>query len=215
MGRGGELAKRCQGFKLFSWRLKPHSILFAKIVLRQTASREVQQKGAGTRTLCAISFRTGSSAAGATNTQETLSAALGRPRPRQPESKCLASKSAGGKEKKTHRESSSSRNEHPILLFHPETSRSRRPPEVPCALGTFRTAVAAETACCKRSEAWSPFLWGLGCPAVGGCLHTRASKPITCVQMGRGTDRHSKSRSAAPLQRRKPPRAAEPLGTSS
>lgn len=72
---------------------------------------------------------------------------------------------------------------------------------MPCALGTFRTAVAAETACCKRSEAWSPFLWGLGCPAVGGCLHKRASKPIMCVQMGRGTDTHSKSHSAAPLQR--------------
>lgn len=56
---------------------------------------------------------------------------------------------------------------------------------MPSALGTLRTAGAVETACCERSagsqpEAWSPLPWGLGCPAVGGCLHKRGLSP-SCV----------------------------------
>ena len=82
VGRGGELAKICQGFKLFSWRLKPHSILLAKIVLRQKVSPGSATKGGWYLHWSIISFRTGSDMAGVTNTQEILRAAPGRPRTR-------------------------------------------------------------------------------------------------------------------------------------
>lgn len=160
----------------------------------------------------------GSSAAGVTNTQEILSS------PKRAMNKGSLQANAqlvrlGEREKKTHRESSSSSNEHPILLFHPETSRSRRPPEVPSALGTFRTAGDVETACCKRSpgsqrEAWSPLPWGLRCPAVGGCLHKRGLSP-SCVHRWTDTWTHTASLAPPPLcGDENPTQAAEPVGTS-
>lgn len=72
------------------------------------------------------------------------------------------------KEKKTHRESSSSNNKHPILLFHPETGRSRRPPEVPSALGTFRTAGAWRQPAAKET------------PSIGDLVSTSLGPRMPC-----------------------------------
>ena len=76
-------------------------------------------------------------------------------------------------------------------------------PEAPFALGTFRTAVTAETACCERSagsqpEAWSPFLWGLGCPAWAA-VYTSAGLSPSCVYRWVEEGTHTASLAPPPL----------------
>lgn len=125
----------------------------------------------------------------------------------------------GAREKKTHRESSSSSNEHTTLLFHLETRRPRRP--LRChLLWALSEQPGRGEGRRKRSpgsqrEAWSPLLQGLRCPAVGGCPHKRGLSP-SCVHRWTDTWTHTASLAPPPLcGDGNPTQAAEPVRTSS